>query len=117
MTLDFRGVEFEATYQPNKNFHATMSLSYIDAHTDDSTLAADTGSVNDTFDDSRPDIIAGTGVGSPSYTVFGPGDLRYPGLPKILFQHHGQLHVQLRVGCDLQRHGLQRPEQRHPGVR
>ena len=31
--LDFRGVEFEATYQPNKNFHATMSLSYIDAHT------------------------------------------------------------------------------------
>ncbi len=83
--LDFRGVEFEATYQPNKNFHATMSLSYIDAHTDDSTLSADTTSVNDTFNDSRPDIIAGTGVGSPSYSVFGPGDLRYPGLPKILF--------------------------------
>ena len=83
--LDFRGVEFEATYQPNKNFHATMSLSYIDAHTDNSTLSQDTGSVNDTFDDSRPGIIAGTGVGSPSFTVFGPGDLRYPGLPKILF--------------------------------
>ncbi len=32
--LDFNGVEFEATYQPNKNFHATMSLSYIQGHTD-----------------------------------------------------------------------------------
>ena len=83
--LDFRGVEFEATYQPNKNFHATMSLSYIDAHTTNSTLSADTASVNDTFNDSRPDIIAGTGVGSPSFTTFGPGNLRYPGLPKILF--------------------------------
>ena len=41
--------------------------------------------MNDTFNDARPDIIAGTGVGSPSFTTFGPGDLRYPGLPKILF--------------------------------
>lgn len=83
--LDFNGVEFEAVYQPNKNFHASMSLSYIQGHTTDSTLSQDTGSVNDTFDNSAPNIIHGTGVGSPSYTVFGPGDLRYPGLPSILF--------------------------------
>ena len=38
----------------------------------------------DAFDDSRPDIIDGTGIGSPNVTAFPPSDRRVQGLPRVL---------------------------------
>ncbi|MEO6246075.1 MAG: hypothetical protein ABIQ12_11645 [Opitutaceae bacterium] len=42
-----------------------------------------TGSINDAFDNSRPDIIAGTGRGAPNFTVYPAADHRFPGLPRV----------------------------------
>nr|MCU0793018.1 TonB-dependent receptor [Opitutaceae bacterium] len=55
---DFKGLEFEANYQPNKNFYATASYGAID------------GSVSSTFD-----LISFTGT----------GETRVAGLPKHQF--------------------------------
>ena len=83
--LDFRGVDFDASYQPNRRFHAFASLSYLQAHTVNSVLETSAASVNDNFNDARPDLIQGTGLGNPRFVSFGPGNLRVPDLPSLVF--------------------------------
>jgi hypothetical protein len=42
-------------------------------------LASRAPKIEGAFDGSRPDIIAGTGVGSPSSATLGPASVRYAG--------------------------------------
>jgi outer membrane receptor protein involved in Fe transport len=81
-TLDVRGIELEETYQPNKNFYLSTTFSFLDAHTVAGYLYQSTGNVLDEFNDSSPNIVHGTGLGSPNLNgVRGPGDFPLPGFP------------------------------------
>ena len=57
------------------------AYSYLDARFDDSAAFQETAQVLDVFDSSRPDIIEGTGVGSPSFAAFAPSNTRVQGIP------------------------------------
>lgn len=95
--LDTRGVEVELTYQPNKSFYLTTSFTYLDPHTVKGYLFQSAGNVLDEFDDSAPNIVHGTGQGSPNLNgVNGPGDLPLPGFP--MFQGNGTISYTLPCG-------------------
>ncbi len=79
-----RGIESQLAYRPNNHFYGSVGASYLNTRFDDSVAFQDSRTVNDAFDNSRPDLVAGTGVGSPSFTVFGPNHRRVPGLPSVL---------------------------------
>jgi outer membrane receptor protein involved in Fe transport len=68
----------------------SAGYSYIDARYDNSASAQGTSQVADAFDNSRPDIIEGTGVGSPSFTSFAPSDTRVQGIPEQSVSVNGQ---------------------------
>ncbi len=78
-----QGVEAQLAYRP-EHAYFNLAASYLDARFDDSSGVQDSRAVVDAFDDSRPDIIDGTGIGSPNVTVFDPSDRRVPGLPDVL---------------------------------
>lgn len=77
------GVDFDAFWQPRDRLFFNLSASYLDDHYDHSAASQDTRQVSDAFDCSRPDIICGSGIGSPSYTAFPAGDEPVPGVPRI----------------------------------
>lgn len=79
-----QGAELEGQYQPISRLYATASISYLDAHYNHSVAFQQTRAVVDAFDNSRPDIIQGTGIGSPNFTAFGPGNETLEGLPSLL---------------------------------
>jgi len=81
--LNVRGVEGELTYRPSRRFFAVLGTSYVDARFDNGSVSQGTGRVEDAFDNSRPDIVVGTGRGSPNFTVFPAADHRFPGLPRV----------------------------------
>lgn len=76
-----RGLELQLFYQ-GERLWANAGASYLDAHFDGSAAYQDTRQVVDAFDGSRPDIVAGTGTGAPSFTVFAPSGARLHGLPE-----------------------------------
>lgn len=47
----------------------------------------------DAFDNSRLDIIEGTGVGSPSFTSFAPSDSRIQGVPEQIVSFNTAWHI------------------------
>jgi outer membrane receptor protein involved in Fe transport len=61
----------------------TLAASYIDARWDDSAASQGTGQIADAFDDSRPDIIEGTGAGSPNFTLFPASNQQLQGIPEV----------------------------------
>ena len=75
-----QGAELQLFYQ-NDDVWVNGAYSYLDARFDDSAAFQGTSQVADAFDNSRPDIIEGTGVGSPSFTAFAPSDSRVQGIP------------------------------------
>ena len=79
-----RGIESQLVYRPDRHLYGSFSASYLNSRFDDAAAFQDSRTVNDAFDNSRPDLIAGTGVGSPSFTAFGPNQRRVPGLPSVL---------------------------------
>ena len=79
-----RGIESQLVFRPDHHLYASVGASYLNNRFDDSVAFQDSRSVNDAFDNSRPDLIVGTGVGSPSFTVFGASHRRVPGLPSVL---------------------------------
>ena len=79
-----RGIESQLSFKPDRHLYASLGASYLNTRFDDAVAFQDTRTVNDAFDNSRPDLIQGTGVGSPSFTVFGPSRRRVPGLPSVL---------------------------------
>ncbi|CAN5803158.1 hypothetical protein BH20PSE1_BH20PSE1_04590 [soil metagenome] len=78
------GIEAQLSLRPDRHWFANLSASYQDTRFDDSAAVQDSRTVLDAFDDSRPDIVVGTGAGSPNLTVFPPSDQRVPGLPRKL---------------------------------
>jgi len=78
-----RGVEAQVAYRPEQAYF-NQAARYLDARFDDSSAVQDSRAVVDAFDDSRPDIIDGTGIGSPNVTAFPPSDRRVQGLPRVL---------------------------------
>ena len=65
------------------SYWVTLAASYIDAYWDNSASSQGTGQVADAFDDSSPGIIEGTGVGSPSFTLFPASTQQLQGIPEV----------------------------------
>jgi len=95
-----KGVELQVFYQGN-DIWVNAAYSYLDARFDDSAAFQDTAQVTDAFDDSREDIIQGTGVGSPSFAAFSPSDSLVQGIPsQIVSLNAGwQLTEDLQLGA------------------
>lgn len=79
-----RGVESQVSYRHDAHWFMHLAASYQNTGFDNAAAFQDSRSVLDTFDNSRPDLVAGTGVGSPSFTAFAPSERRVPGLPRTL---------------------------------
>jgi outer membrane receptor protein involved in Fe transport len=91
------GAEFEANYQPNKNFSATAAYSYLDAwYPNSNGLSAFTENVYDTF--AAP---YGTGVGSPNFNPLPPGRYHVPSVPSELFSGFAKYRTDLGVGASV----------------
>ena len=95
-----KGAELQVFYQ-GQDVWVNAAYSYLDARFDDSAAFQDTAQVADAFDDSRPDIIEGNGVGSPSFAAFAPSDSLVQGIPsQIVSLNAGwQLTDDLQVGA------------------
>jgi outer membrane receptor protein involved in Fe transport len=91
------GAEFEANYQPNKNFSATAAYSYLDAwYPSSSGLTAFTENVYDAF---APPY--GTGVGSPNFNPLPLGRYHVPTVPSELFSGFAKYRTDLGLGASL----------------
>lgn len=77
------GVETQWHYSHEAGYWLTLAASYIDARWDDSAASQGTGQIADAFDDSRPDIIEGTGAGSPNFTLFPASNQQLQGIPEV----------------------------------
>ena len=71
----------------------SAGYSYIDARYDNSASSQDSAQVADAFDNSRPDIIAGTGVGAPSFTPVAPSNSQVQGIPEQSFSFNGNYSI------------------------
>jgi len=92
--IEALGAEFEANYQPNKNFSATAAYSYLDAWLPDlSGGLAFTENVYDAF--AAP---YGTGVGSPNFNSLPLGRYRLPGVPPELFSAFAKYRSDFGIG-------------------
>jgi hypothetical protein len=76
-----KGFEAQVYYQ-GKVLWANLGYSYLDARFDDSASAQDSQQVADAFDNSRPDIIQGTGIGAPNFAGFAASSQRVQGIPQ-----------------------------------
>jgi hypothetical protein len=83
-----KGFEAQMFYQA-QDVWATFGYSYIDARYDDSASAQDSRQVADAFDDSRPDIIVGTGLGAPNFAGFAPSNQKVQGIPQQTLSANG----------------------------
>jgi outer membrane receptor protein involved in Fe transport len=91
------GAEFEANYQPNRNFSATAAYSYLDAWLPDLTGGlAFTENVYDAF---APPY--GTGVGSPNFNSIPLGRYHLPTIPAELFSGFTKYRTDLGVGASV----------------
>ncbi|SUI59121.1 Ferripyoverdine receptor precursor [Shewanella baltica] len=83
-----KGFEVQAFYDADP-FWLNAGYSYLDARYDDSASSQDTVQVADAFDNSRPEIIQGTGIGAPNFASFSPSNRRVQGLPEQTFTLNG----------------------------
>ncbi|MFC0446292.1 TonB-dependent receptor [Pseudidiomarina halophila] len=97
------GFEAQWHYDRGNGFWATVAASYIDAYYDNSAAFQGTRQVADAFDDSRPDIIEGTGVGAPNFAAFPPSYQQLQGVPEVQASTvvGWRLNEQWTVGGDL----------------
>ncbi|GAC21838.1 TonB-dependent receptor [Paraglaciecola arctica] len=76
-----KGLEAQIFYQ-EQDVWASLGYSYLDARYDGSASFQDSQQVADTFDNSRPDIIQGTGIGAPNFAGFAASDQPVQGIPQ-----------------------------------
>ena len=88
-TEGFEGQVFYDAYP----FWLSIGYSFIDASYDNSASGQDSGQVADAFDNSRPDIIVGTGIGAPSYTAFAASNQQVQGIPEQSFSVNGSYSI------------------------
>ena len=95
-----KGAELQVFYQLD-DVWVNAAYSYLDARFDNSAAFQGTAQVIDAFDNSRPDIINGTGVGSPSFAAFAPSDSRVQGIPPQMVSLNAgwQVNDKLAVGA------------------
>ena len=96
-----RGIESQVVFRANRHLYTSVAASYLNTRFDHAAAFQDTRSVNDAFDNSRPDIISGTGVGSPSFTAFAPSRRRVPGLPSVLLSGLMSYEFDTGIGASL----------------
>lgn len=77
------GLETQWHYASETGYWVTLAASYIDARWDGSAASQGTRQVADAFDNSRPDIIDGTGLGSPNFTLFPASSQQLQGIPEV----------------------------------
>lgn len=77
-----KGIDAQWFYQASHLF-VSAGFSVLDARYDHSASYQDTVQVLDAFNNSRPDIVAGTGVGAPNFAAFAPSTRRLQGLPSV----------------------------------
>ena len=97
-----KGFEFESTYQPTKNFFATLNYSYFSGHLDNvgGVLQA-TRTVYDTFTNTRPDIVQGTGAGTPNFYDFPADDYEVSGFPHSIISAFANYTLDCGLGASL----------------
>ncbi|TYK67310.1 TonB-dependent receptor plug domain-containing protein [Colwellia echini] len=71
----------------------SAGYSYIKARYDNSASSQDSAQVADAFDNSRPDIINGTSIGAPNYTLFSPSNAQVQGIPEQAFSVNGNYSI------------------------
>jgi outer membrane receptor protein involved in Fe transport len=76
-----KGFEAQMFYQ-SEVVWANLGYSYLDARYDNSASAQDSQQVADAFDNSRPDIIQGTGIGAPNFAGFAASNQQVQGIPQ-----------------------------------
>jgi len=89
------GVELQAFYSA-EGFWLNAGYTYIDVRYDNSGASQESRQVADAFDNSRPDIIQGTALGSPNFTPFPASTNRVQGIP--------QQSVGLSAGVNIKEH-------------
>jgi outer membrane receptor for monomeric catechols len=95
--IEALGAEFEANYQPNKNFSGTVAYSYLDAWLPDASGGlAFTENVYDAF---APPY--GNGTGSPNFNSLPLGRYRLPTVPAELFSGFAKYRTDLGFGASL----------------
>jgi catecholate siderophore receptor len=92
--IDTYGFEFEANYQPTRNFSATAAYSYLNARLHAGTPTSFTENVYDAF--AAP---YGTGVGSPNFNSLPAGDYRLPAVPSNLLSAFVKYRTDLGIGA------------------
>lgn len=97
--IDTNGFEAQVFYD-SYPYWISAGYSYLHATYDNSASAQDSAQVIDAFDNSRPDIINGTSVGAPSYTVFPASNRTLQGIPPQSFSFNGNysLNAKWQVG-------------------
>ena len=88
-TSGFEGQVFYDAYP----YWLSAGYSYIDARYDNSATGQDSAQIADAFDNSRPDIIAGNGIGAPSYTAFAPSNSQVQGIPEQSLSVNGSYSI------------------------
>ena len=91
------GYEFEANYQPNKNFSGTAAFSYLNAW-----LPSAGGGLS--FTENVYDAFAppyGNGTGSPNFNPLPVKDYRVPGVPRELFSAFSKYRTDMGLGGSL----------------
>ena len=101
-----QGIESQLFYQ-TEALWLSAGYSYLSARFDDSAAFQDARTVYDAFDTSRPDLVAGTGVGAPNFAAFPASSARVQGLPDHQFSIAGgfKLHSDVELGGQLSYHG------------
>ena len=78
-----KGIEAQWNYRHENGYWLTLAGAYMDARYDNSAAFQDTRQIHDAFDNSRPDIIVGTGIGAPNFAAFPVSTQRVQGIPPL----------------------------------
>ncbi len=87
-----QGFESQAFYDAT-HYWFSVGYSYIDARYDNSASSQGAKQVSDIFDNSRPDLINGTGGGAPNFTAFAPSSQRVQGIPEQSVSINGGISI------------------------
>ena len=90
--IETKGLELQVFYDAAP-YWFNLGYSYIDARYDNSTSSKSSTQVADAFDNSRPDIIEGTGVGAPNFASFERSNRRLQGIPEQSFTLNGGRYI------------------------
>lgn len=101
-----QGIESQLFYQ-TEALWLSAGYSYLSARFDRSAAFQDARTVYDAFDTSRPDVVAGTGVGAPNFAAFAASSMRVQGLPdhQLSIAAGFQVNAELELGGQLSYHG------------